>query len=103
MIANEFGTKKMVARPLMRQSAEVIDKKLPGYIARRTTEILDGRLSTDNYLEKMGEALVAAVLSTLKEGNFEPNKESTAKRKGFNTPLVETGNLGQSVTHRVSK
>lgn len=103
MIANEFGTKTAVARPLIRQSAEQIDQKLPGYIARRTTEILDGRLSADNYLEKMGEALVATVLATLKSGNFEDNKESTIKQKGFNRPLVDTGILGQSVTHRVSK
>lgn len=102
MIANEFGTKTAVARPLMRQSAEKIDAKLPGYVGRRTSEILEGTTSPDKYLEKMGEALVATVLATLKEGKFEPNKESTEKKKGFNTPLVETGNLGQSVTHRVS-
>lgn len=102
MVANEFGTKTAVARPLLRQSAEQIDQKIPGYIARRTTEILSGNLTPDNYLEKMGEAIVATILATLKAGNFEDNKESTIKQKGFNRPLVNTSVLGQSVTHRVS-
>lgn len=102
MVANEFGTKTAVARPLLRQSAEQIDQKIPGYIARRTTEILSGNLTPDNYLEKMGEAIVATILATLKAGNFEDNKESTIKQKGFNRPLDHTGILGQSVTHRVS-
>ncbi len=102
MLANEFGTKTAVARPLLRQSAEQIDQKIPGYIARRTTEILSGNLTPDNYLEKMGEAIVATILATLKAGNFEDNKESTIKQKGFNRPLVDTGILGQSTTHRVS-
>lgn len=116
MIANEFGTKKIPARPLLRQSAAVIDEKLPGWIGRRTVEVLDGKLGAQEYKEKMGEALVATVMDTLKTGDFEPNSEITIhgtppdkdgnqfiKGKGFDRPLVGiTGLLGQSLTHRNS-
>jgi hypothetical protein len=103
MAANEFGNSRLgtPARPLLRQSAEKVETKLPGWVARRTDEMLAGQLSADAMKKRMGETLVATVLETLKEGKFEDNAESTIERKGFNKPLVETSELGQSVTHRI--
>lgn len=101
MAVHEFGNDKVVARPLLRQSAVKVEAKLPGWVARRTQDILDGKMTADEMKNRMGETLVATVSETLKEGKFEPNKESTVKRKGFNTPLVDSGNLGQSITHRI--
>ena len=118
MIVNEFGKVKPVtpARPLLRQSAEKIDQKLPGWVARRTTEMLEGRLEPEAYLKRMGEVVVATIQETLKEGNFAPNSDITVngskpdkngkkfiKGKGFNKPLVgETGLLGQSIQAKVT-
>ena len=118
MIVNEFGKVKPVtpARPLLRQSAEKIDQKLPGWVARRTVEMLDGTLDPETYLKRMGETLVATIQETLKEGKFAPNADITVngtppdkngnqfiKGKGFNKPLVGvTGLLGQSITAKVS-
>lgn len=111
MIVNEFGTTGgkdangndrpvIPARPLLRQSAEIIDQKLPGYLERRQAEMLDGKLDVPTYKKKMGEALVATVQETLKKGDFVDNAESTQEAKGFNKPLVHTSLLGSSVTHR---
>lgn len=114
MIANEFGTTggtdaegnvkaAIPARPLLRQSAAVIDQKLPGYIERRQAEMLDGQVQPPTYLRKMGEALLETVLSTLKKGDFAPNADSTKKAKGFDKPLVDTSLLGQSISYRVNE
>lgn len=118
MIVNEFGKVKPVtpARPLLRQSAEKIDQKLPGWVARRTTEMLEGKLEPEAYLKRMGEVVVATIQETLNEGKFAPNSDVTVngskpdkngkkfiKGKGFNKPLVgETGLLGQSIQAKVS-
>lgn len=106
MMANEFGSAGTAtkaptpARPLLRQTAAVLDEKVPGYIERRKMEMMEGKLTVPEYRKKLGEAMVAAGLQTLKDGNFEKNAESTIKKKGFDRPLVDTSNLGQSLTYR---
>lgn len=118
MITNEFGKAKPAtpARPLLRQSAEKIDQKLPAWVGRRTTEMLEGKLDPEVYLKRMGETIVATIQETLKEGDFAPNSDVTVngskpdkdgkkfiEGKGFNKPLVGvTGLLGQSVTAKVT-
>lgn len=107
MMANEFGstgteTKAPTpARPLLRQTAEMIDAKLPGYIERRKKELMEGKITIEDYRKKLGEALVATGLEVLKRGDFEKNAESTIAQKGFDKPLVGvSGILGQSLTYR---
>lgn len=106
MIANEFGSAgsatsaPKTARPLLRQTAAELDARLPGYIERRTNEILDGTLTVPAYRARLGEVLVATLLETLRRGDFEQNAESTILKKGFDRPLVDTSLLGQSVTYR---
>lgn len=107
MMANEFGSAGSAtkaptpARPLLRQTAAVLDEKVPAYIERRKMEMMEGKLTVPEYRKKLGEAMVAAGLETLKKGDFEKNAESTIKQKGFDRPLVGvTGILGQSLTYR---
>ena len=107
MMANEFGSAGSAtkaptpARPLLRQTAAVLDEKVPAYIERRKMEMMEGKLTVPEYRKKLGEAMVAAGLETLKKGDFEKNAESTIKQKGFDKPLVGvTGILGQSLTYR---
>jgi hypothetical protein len=106
MMSNEFGSAGSAtkaptpARPLLRQTAAVLDEKVPAYIERRKMEMMEGKLTVPEYRKKLGEAMVAAGLETLKKGDFEKNAESTVKQKGFDKPLVDTGLLGQSLTYR---
>lgn len=106
MMANEFGstgteTKAPTpARPLLRQTAELIDAKLPGYIERRKMELMEGKITIEQYRKKLGEVLVATGLQVLKRGDFVKNAESTIKKKGFDKPLVDSSLLGQSLTYR---
>ena len=107
MMANEFGSAGSAtkaptpARPLLRQTAAVLDEKVPAYIERRKTEMMEGKLTVPEYRKKLGEAMVAAGLETLKKGDFQKNADSTIKQKGFDKPLVGvTGILGQSLTYR---
>ena len=37
------------------------------------------------------------------DGSFEPNAESTIKKKGSDKPLIDTGTMRQSVTYVVRK
>jgi len=106
MMANEVGsvgsaTKAPTpARPLLRQTAAVLDEKVPAYIERRKMEMMEGTLSVEEYRKKLGEAMVATGLEVLKKGDFAPNAESTIRKKGFDRPLVDTSLLGQSLTYR---
>lgn len=106
MMANEFGSAGSAtkaptpARPLLRQTAAVLDEKVPAYIERRKIEMMEGKLTVPEYRKKLGEAMVAAGLETLKKGDFEKNAASTIKQKGFDKPLVDTSLLGQSLTYR---
>jgi len=49
----------------------------------------------------LGVAGVAAVKQKMLDGPFQPNAESTKKRKGSDKPLFDTSQLFQSITHVV--
>ena len=54
-------------------------------------------------LEAAGAAGVAAIQAYIDAGVPPPNAPSTASRKGFNKPLVDTGELYRSFTYEIRR
>lgn len=92
----EFGTRNIPARPFLRQTfyrgrARIISlaKKL----------IKNGDV---NFYEKLGLYTVGLIQSAIRDREFQANSLQTIKRKGSSTPLVDTGQLRNSITYKVS-
>ena len=64
-------------------------------------QVILGNITGQAYLENIGTFVVKRIKSTIKNGNFTPNKESTLKRKKGSSPLVDTGSLINSISYMI--
>ena len=74
-----------------------------GDIARLMTKALNrvGSISAKDALSILGQFVENAVKAKITSLNEPPNAPSTIAKKGSSNPLVDTGQMKNSVTHRV--
>jgi hypothetical protein len=70
-------------------------------------EALMGLLKANNYdpersLEILGHGIAGQLRDSIVKGPFIPLKPATVKAKGFDTPLVDTGHMLQSIDSKVN-
>lgn len=65
--------------------------------------IVNDKMSLTQALEALGVWGANAVRRRVKMGLWPPLRPQTVKRKGSSAPLVDTGQLINSVTHKVAK
>jgi hypothetical protein len=98
---NEFGTATIPERPWLRTG---ITRNLPYF--RRVNEsnlrrVVDGRMSVGTALDLLGVAAAGKVKENLLAGPWAPNAPSTIAAKGSDKPLVDSGQLVNSISHQV--
>lgn len=93
---NELGTVHSQPRPFLRDSVEANADQINAFLQSMKKEILKGG-SAEDVLKKIGVFQKGLIQEEIVKGNFEPNLEATIKRKGSDTPLVDTGRMRQSV------
>jgi hypothetical protein len=98
---NEFGTSRIPARPFMRTA---YDKNRPDLL--RTTRklwdgVMDGKLSAAQAAGVLGERHAEQVDQTIVSLDSPANAESTIERKGSSNPLIDSGQMRQSVRYVV--
>ncbi len=103
MAYNEFGSERVPARPLMRQTSEIVSPKVPGWLTRRSAEVLEGKRDASTIMQKLGENVIVEISKQFDSGNFVPNAPSTEAAKGFNKPLIDTGHLSQTPQYKVKE
>lgn len=62
-----------------------------------------GGMSLTNALGRLGEAGAAAVKLQITNGSYVSLKPATIKRKRSSKPLIDSGQLRQSITYRIAK
>lgn len=65
--------------------------------------ILHGSISLDDALAQMGALFAGRIQQKIAQGIPPPNAPATIALKGSSTPLVDSGQLRQSVTWKASK
>lgn len=65
--------------------------------------ILEGSISIDDALNQMGALFAGRIQQRIAQGIPPPNSPLTIALKGSSTPLIESGQLRQSVTWKVQK
>lgn len=97
---NEFGTEHSPARPFMRQTyedySEDIIKRGQSEIKK---EIATGSPNAEKTFNAIGVCVKGYIQKEIVEGDFEPNAPSTIAKKGSSRPLIDTGQMRQSVTY----
>ena len=103
-VFNEYGTSRGIPpRPFFRQSVmtENSIKIIKSFMEEQVKQVVLGNITGQAYLENIGTFVVKRIKSTIKNGNFIANKESTLKNKKGNSPLVDTGSLINSITYMI--
>lgn len=90
---NEFGTENIPARPFLRRAQANVNKKGQMWLKA----LMDGGDTVEQAMKKIGVRMQAEIKTQITRGDFTPNAPSTIARKGSSRPLVDTGNLLQSV------
>ena len=52
-------------------------------------------------LQLMGDGIKGEIVNSINNGSYAPLKPATAKRKGFDKPLIDTGHMLNSVDYEV--
>jgi hypothetical protein len=91
------------ARPFLRPPIEDNDAKLVEILTKGLKRALNTLVVSDVDVayERTGLAAVGMVQNYMSTGRFTPLKPATVRRKGSSQPLIDTGQLRQSVTHVV--
>lgn len=110
-VANDFsgehkvtGSHKITipARPFMRLASMTFQRKRTDVQVKISKRLIDGQITAEQALGQIGSAMEGEIVSSIKNGNWEPNAASTARAKGFNKPLIETSHMFQSVSSKVT-
>lgn len=102
---NEFGVPEhnVPARPFMRTAARRFRKKWTKAFRVRLKEALLGRMTAVNAGSIVGNVARADVQATIVRGPWVPNAPYTIARKGSTRPLIDTGQMRQSIRYEVAQ
>ena len=96
-VYNHFGTATIPARPFVSDCAEKNAGQIKEAQKRLVYRVYQGSLSADGALAQLGAWYVNVQKGHILHGGWTPNAPATIKRKGLNKPLVDTGQLVNTV------
>ena len=96
-VYNHFGTATIPARPFVSDCAEKNAGQIQEVQKRLVYRVYQGGLSADGALAQLGAWYVNVQKGHILHGGWTPNAPATVKRKGSNRPLVDTGQLVNTV------
>jgi hypothetical protein len=100
-IWNEYGvpSHNIPSRPFLQTSEPMIGDMFNDTMAAAIPSIMDGRVSVAEILSECGEGGVEIVKEVIVSGQFAANSPATVAKKGSDVPLVDTGELYESVSY----
>ena len=98
---NEFGTSKQPERPFFRHAIQGAGDVLLGIVKKGVdvrTMVIDDALA-----DRVGEAMKGRIQDSIEQLKSPPNAPATISRKGSADPLIDEGDLLNSVDFKVQK
>ena len=99
---NELGTVHIPSRPFIRNSVDTHADEINADLEKAAKSLVNGS-SVEGILNRLGERHTNRMVKEIKNGDFVPNSPATVKRKKSDKPLIDTGNLWQSIHHIIAK
>jgi hypothetical protein len=96
---NELGTRRIPSRPFMRNAVDGNQVQLYRTQLEMYSDVVQGKKTVRTALSAIGEFMTAKVKREIKTLRTPPNAPATVKRKGSDNPLIDQGQLIQSITH----
>lgn len=97
---NEYGTARgMPARPFLRMTLYENESKWSRAIAPKVAALFDGS-SAQEVTSFLGVKMTQDIRTTIHKGDFVALSPATIHRKGHSQPLIDTGSMIGSITHK---
>ena len=91
-------------RPMLRFTARLKGKEWVKEAGELAKNVLNGKQKGRGAYETLGMLIADDIKGVMNTSSlFTPNAPSTVKRKGKNTPLIDTGELRDAVDYKVYK
>lgn len=97
--ANEFGTKRIPERSFLRSATDENVRSVENVKDKEYSKLLSGTINHKQALSGVGEFLTGKVKLKIRNLKMPMNAPSTIARKKSANPLVDTGQMVQSIQH----
>jgi len=95
---NEYGTERIPERSFIRSTIEENSNSYKASMRRIVKKIINGESDGYKMMGRLGMKIKGQVQEKIVSIQEPPNAESTIKRKKSSSPLVDSGQLVQSIT-----
>lgn len=100
-VFNEFGTESIPARPFLSSAMDMGQDQLSSLTADLLLKISGGDMKARAAAERLGILAQSLVRKRIVELDTPPNSAATVRLKDSSNPLIDTGQMMQSVTYVV--
>ena len=99
----EFGSPErgIPERSFLRSGVKVHGNDFVQLNRRNLAAVLNGTMTFDTALGQLGAFAAGKVKQQIKDATFAPLKQETIDRKGSTKPLIDTGQMWQSITYEL--
>lgn len=98
---HEFGTVNIPERSFIRSTLNGQSKDIKKIAANQYKKVLNGDISIETGLGILGAFTAGLIQQTFTNNDWAPNTANTQAQKGSATPLIDTGQLRQSISFKV--
>ena len=95
---NEFGTDRIPSRPFFRNAIDGNREKISTMIGKLANLAMIGRIAPGRALENLGLFMQSIIRASIRTTLDPPNAPRTIKAKHSSHPLIDTGQMINSVT-----
>jgi hypothetical protein len=101
---HEFGLpeKGIPERPFLRASVNANADRYRALNKASLLAIVNGTMTVEQALNRLGVAATGDVKATIGKGRFALLDPETIRRKGSSKPLIDTGQMRQSITYVIT-
>lgn len=100
---NEFGTITIPERSFMRATTKEKRKEIKALRNKLLKKVQAGEISTEQALGLLGDFVRDLIQQKIVSLKSPANADSTVAKKGSSNPLIDTGQLRNSITFEVNR
>lgn len=99
---HEFGTVMAPERSFIRSTINGQSKDIKKVASAQYKKVLNGDITTEDGLGVLGAFTAGLIQEKFTSNDWVPNTDRTQARKGSSAPLIDTGQLRQSISFKVN-
>lgn len=98
---HEYGAERIPERSFLRAGIDEATPRIKATLDALGKAVLDGTRTPDEAAARLGLLGVSIVQAKITDGPFTPNAPRTVAEKGSSRPLIDKGQLRQSIMYEI--